>query len=226
MTDVRLFSNRTMCVAGPSHAGKTEFVKKLLKYKDVLFKTPIRKVKWYYGVFQPDIHNKLRTKGYLVKQGLPHQEDVQPGDLIVLDDLMQESSNSKDVTQFFIRTTHHRNAFVIYITQNLFDSGKDQRTRSLSTQYLVIFKNPRDASQIHHLARQILPHHPKTLTAIYNDATSKPYGYLFIDMTQECPENLRYRTNFLPNDDDDDDDDDESPLPNDESPMMAYHLNV
>ena len=211
MTDFRLFSNRTMCVAGPSHAGKTVFVTKLLECHEEMFKVPIRKIKWYYGVFQPNLHNQLRAKGYLVKQGLPHQEDIEAGDLIVLDDLLQESTNSKDVTQMFTRTTHHRDAFVIYITQNIFDSGKDQRTRSLSTQYLVIFKNPRDASQVRHLAGQFLPHHPKTLTAIYNEATSKPHGYLFIDMTQECPENLRYRTNILPNDG---------------SPMIIFQLNA
>ena len=45
----------------------------------------------------------------------------------------------------------------------------------------------------------------------YNEATSNPYGYLFIDMTQECPENLRYRTNILPCDG---------------SPMMIFQVNV
>lgn len=200
MTDFRLFSNRTMCVAGPSHAGKTVFVTNLLESHAEMFKSPIRKVKWYYGVFQPQLHNQLRNKGYMVKQGLPHQEDIEQGDLLILDDLMQESSSSKDVTQMFIRTAHHREAFVIYITQNIFDSGKDQRTRNLSTQYLVIFKNPRDPSQMHHLARQVLPDRPKVLSAIYNEATSKPHGYLFIDLTQECPDNLRFRTNILPND--------------------------
>ena len=200
MMDFRLFSNRTMCVAGPSHAGKTVFVTKLLESHAQMFKTPIRKIKWYYGVFQPQLHNQLRAKGYMVKQGLPHQEDIEQGDLIILDDLMQESSSSKDVTQMFIRTAHHREAFVIYITQNIFDSGKDQRTRNLSTQYLVVFKNPRDPSQMYHLARQILPDRPKALSAMYTEATSKPHGYLFIDLTQECPDNLRFRTNILPND--------------------------
>lgn len=200
-----------MCVAGPSHAGKTVFVMKLLESHRVMFKSPIQKIKWYYGVFQPHLHNELRRKGYLVKQGLPRQEDVEEGDLIVLDDLLQESGCSKDVTQMFTRTTHHRKAFVIYITQNVFDSGKEQRTRNLSTQYLVAFKNPRDPSQMHYLARQILPQHSKTLSAIYNEATAKAHGYLFIDLTQECPETLRFRTNILPNDG---------------HPMTVFQINV
>ena len=46
---------------------------------------------------------------------------------------------------------------VIYIMQNLFDQHKEHRTISLNAHYLVIFKNPRDGSQIVHLAKQMYP---------------------------------------------------------------------
>ena len=199
MTDFRLYSDRTMCVAGPSQAGKTVFVTSLIEYRNKIFQEPIKKVKWYYGIFQPTLHLELRQKGFEVVQGLPTSENIQKGDMIVLDDLLHESKSSKDVTDMFIRSAHHRGAFVIFITQNIFDSGKEQRTRSLNTHYLVIFKNPRDTSQIHHLSRQILPHNSKALSKVYEEATSKPHGYLFIDLTQECPEKFRFRSNILPN---------------------------
>ena len=188
-----------MCVAGPSQAGKTWFVTKLLDYRRVMFKNDITHVKWYYGIFQPQLHSELRRKGYEVVQGLPTVESIKCGDLIVMDDLLHESKTSKDVTEMFIRTSHHRGAFIIFLTQNLFEGGKEQRTRSLNTHYLVIFKNPRDSSQIQYLSRQILPRHSKTLTDMYVEATTKPHGYLFIDLTQECPEKFRFRTNILPN---------------------------
>jgi len=199
MTDFRLFTDRTMCVAGPSQSGKTTFVTELLQYRNEMFNKEIKRVKWYYGIFQPQLHSALRQKGYEVKQGLPSTEDIKAGDLLVLDDLLRESKSSKDVTEMFIQTAHHREAFIIYITQNIFDGGKEQRTRSLNTHYLAIFKNPRDSSQIHHLSRQILPQQPKVLSKIYEDVTKKPHGYLFIDLTQECPERLRFRTNIIPN---------------------------
>ena len=31
----------------------------------------------------------------------------------------------------------------------------------------------------------------------FRDATSRPHGYLFINLRQECPENLRIRGNIL-----------------------------
>ena len=75
MTELRLFSDRTMCVSGPSQAGKTTFVINLLKNRGLMFKKQIVKVKWYYGVFQPGVHSDLRQQGYIVEQGLPKTEE-------------------------------------------------------------------------------------------------------------------------------------------------------
>ena len=46
-------------------------------------------------------------------------------------------------------------------------------------------------------ARQISPSHSKDLISVYENATHSPHGYLFIDFTQECPEDIRYRTNIF-----------------------------
>ena len=40
---------------------------------------------------------------------------------------------------------------MLYLEQNLFPKNKESRTISLNFQYMVVFKNPRDASQISHL---------------------------------------------------------------------------
>ena len=52
----------------------------------------------------------------------------------------------------------------------------------------MIFKNPRDASQITYLAKQMYPGHARFLQEVFGDATSEAYGYLFIDLKQETPE--------------------------------------
>ncbi|GFW91804.1 uncharacterized protein TNCV_3400641 [Trichonephila clavipes] len=54
--------------------------------------------------------------------------------------------------------------------------------------------NRRDQSQITHLGRQLYPRKVKFFQECYADATSKPYGYLLIDLKPETDESLRVRT--------------------------------
>jgi hypothetical protein len=152
---------------------------------------------WCYGIYQPNLHTDLKAQGCVLHYGIPNITNLKPYDLIILDDLLNESDTSKDLTKMFTQTAHHLPCFVIFVSQNLFPKGKDARTRSLNTQYYVIFKNPRDKSQIEVLARQISPRNSKALLQIFEDATKEPYGYLFIDFTQECDEKYRYRTNIF-----------------------------
>ena len=97
----------------------------------------------------------------------------------------------------FTKEAHHKPCFIIFIMQNLFPSGKEARTRSLNTHYYVIFKNPRDKSQLEFLARQILPRNSKALIEVFEAATEKPHSYLFLDLTQECPDQYRFRSNLF-----------------------------
>ena len=73
---------------------------------------------------------------------------------------------------------------------------------SLNSQYMILFKNPRDVGQISYLGRQMFPskHGSKFLAEAFRDATDKPYGYLFIDLKAGTDERLRVRTNIFPSD--------------------------
>lgn len=195
--DFRLHCDRTMCVAGPSHSGKTTFVLELLDNRNAMFSCAINRVVWCYGIYQHKLNAHLQSKGYKVYSDIISVSEIQPYDIIVLDDLIHESKNSQDVTAMFTRAAHHKPCFIIFIMQNVFPPGKEARTRSLNTHYYVIFKNPRDKSQVEFLARQILPRNPKTLVQIFEVATEKPHSYLFLDLTQECPEEYRFRSNLF-----------------------------
>ncbi|MEE8289666.1 MAG: hypothetical protein V3R25_09665 [Nitrosomonadaceae bacterium] len=63
--------------------------------------------------------------------------------------------------------------------------------------YIVLFKNVRDASQIGHLARQMFPRNSKFLIWAYQDATSGAYQHLFLDLKPNGNESLRVRGNIL-----------------------------
>ncbi|GFW54139.1 uncharacterized protein TNCV_4372131 [Trichonephila clavipes] len=60
--------------------------------------------------------------------------------------------------------------------------------------------NRRDQSQITHLGRQLYPRKVKFFQDCYADATSKPYGYLLIDLKPETDESLLVRTGMFPGD--------------------------
>ena len=195
--DFRLRCDHTLIVAGPSQSGKTTFVLSLLDRRDEIFKCQMNRVVWCYGIYQPKLNALLQSKGYTLHQNIIDVSSIQPYDIVVLDDLIHESKNSQDVTAMFTRAAHHKPCFIIFITQNLFPPGKEARTRSLNTHYYVILKNPRDKSQIEFLARQILPRQPKTLVDIFEAATEKPHSYLFLDLTQECPEEYRFRSSLF-----------------------------
>ena len=63
---------------------------------------------------------------------------------------------------------------MLYLIQNVFTKNKESRTISLNSQYMVVFKNPRDASQMSHLARQMYPGRVKFVQDALKDATSIP----------------------------------------------------
>jgi len=186
-----------MCVAGPSHSGKTTFVMQLLDKRHEIFDVIPRRVVWCYGVYQHELNTELQNRGFLLHRDIIAENDIQPYDVVVLDDLISESKNSQDVTSMFTRAAHHKPCFIIFIMQNLFPPGREARTRSLNTHYYAIFKNPRDKSQVEFLARQIVPRNPKALIEVFEAATEKPHSYLFLDLTQECPDQYRFRSNLF-----------------------------
>ena len=103
---------------------------------------------------------------------------------------MQNVSGNQWVKNLFTNR-RHLNLSVMFISQNLFYMGKKCRTISLNSTYIVVLKNPRDQSQIHHLACQMSPSKPKFLQVAYEDATKDPYRYLFLDFHPNSPEFAR-----------------------------------
>jgi hypothetical protein len=185
----------TCVVAGPTGSGKIYFVKQFLNHlPEVMVATPDRVV-WCYGEWQPTYAD---VEGVDFMEGLPSIDtfDKTQRTLLILDDLAQETDSS--VTKLFTRGSHHWSVSVFYLVQNVFDKNKEHRTISLNAHYLVLFKNPRDGSQMRHLAAQMFPGQGAYAQEAFNDATEKPHGYLVADCTQQTPTELRLRTNIFP----------------------------
>ena len=190
----------TSMICGPTGCGKTFFVKKFLKYIDDMCDVSFERIIFYYSEWQHS-YNEYEKK-IEFREGLPQPSDYSNDSgtkLVIIDDLMRESSNNT-VIDLFTKGSHHKNLSVMLITQNLFHQGHGQRDISLNANYIVVFKNPRDRAQIQHLARQVCPENPRFLQDAYHDATVPPHGYLLFDLKQSTPDNCRFRTSIFPND--------------------------
>ena len=99
----------------------------------------------------------------------------------------------------FTKGSHHRNLRVLYIVQNLFHQGKGNRSISLNSHYLVLFKNPRDKLQVLTLAKQMYPGRTDFFLKQYEEAVRRPYAYLLIDLKTTTRDDCRLRTNVLSN---------------------------
>ncbi len=189
----------TCVISGPTGSGKSAFVQRLIKHSGVVISPPPDRILYCYGTFQ-QIFREM--DGVEFNEGLPSLKEFDGSrhTLVVIDDLMHETNDI--VSKLFTRGSHHTNTSVIFITQNLFHADKVTRTITLNAQYMVLFKNVRDKSQISHLSRQMYPGNSKHMIEAYIDATSQPYSYLFVDLKPSTDEEHRLKACIFPDDKD------------------------
>jgi hypothetical protein len=119
---------------------------------------------WCYKRWQPLFSEIQQTiKNSVFVHGIPEDLiddsfiDTKHPSLIIIDDLMRDATNSKDVCELHVEGSHHRNISVACIMQNAFSKGKENKTMNINTQYMVLFKNLRDQVGPAILARQMYP---------------------------------------------------------------------
>ena len=182
-------------VAGPSQAGKSVWVANLLSCRDKMISPPPEKIYVCYKEYQP-LYDTF--KGVTFHEGMINIDELDKSvrKLIIYDDMMEQVNS--EMSEVFTKFVHHRNLSVVFLTQNLFHKSQHIRTMNLNSNYLVLFRNPRDINQVQFLARQMYPPgQTKAMSDAFKDATSIPYGYLFIDLKQNTPDFLRLRTSIF-----------------------------
>ena len=198
---LKFVKNFSMIVAGPSKAGKSVFVSKVVRFVHDLMHEPPVEILWCYSEYQPAYLELAKSVPNLrLIEGLPDIEtlkrDTRRHKLIIFDDMMDRFKKDPTLVTLFIKGCHHWNISCIHIVQNLYFDGL--RTARVNANYLVLFKNPADQLQISTLARQMYPKQGQRFVEAYKDATSQPFTYLLVDTTQQCPNKLRLRTNIFP----------------------------
>ena len=200
MFDVRLKENFKLFISGPSRCGKTFFVADLLQNIQTFAKQPPSLVIYIYKVWQ----SKFDEMNNVVHIFLEDQEDIVDKIkeyatgapiLIVFDDMINSSSLS-ELAPLFTVDARHMNMSLVFLTQRMFVNDEYFRQISQNCDYFIIFKNPRNSSEIRTLAQQITPG-SLHLINMYIEATKEPFSYLFINLTQECPPEVKYLSQFF-----------------------------
>lgn len=141
-------------LSGPSMCGKTTFATEFIKRREKLCDQKFARILW---CFSESNSCPRDLKEVQFHRGIPDDNmfDTWNGhSLLILDDL-QGSENSQ-IMDLFTKKSHHYKLTVLYIQQTLFSRGPFSRTIQLNSEYLVLFKQPRDSSQIMYLARYII----------------------------------------------------------------------
>lgn len=204
--DIRFISGATHLLAGPSGSGKTHTVCEILKNKNVMIVggEHIKNVIFCYASWQP-IYDKLQNVVTKWIPKLPTNEEFidlvekdkdTGGSIVVLDDFM--SDIGKDMVEIVTVSARHNNASTFILFQSLFPIAKSARQISLNVKYIYVFKNPRENAQFAYLVRQISPNNYKWIVEAYEEATRDPYSFFLLDMTQQCPRYLRFRSQIFP----------------------------
>ena len=181
-------------IAGYSNSGKSEICKRLIEMYHDTFQHIL-----YCGVDShplqdnPVINPKLTVTTEILN---PFDFTYLGSVLFVLDDCFLEAVENKNVVDAFTKG-RHKLISTIFITQNLFFSGKHARNIALNCSHYLLMRN-RDLSQIETLGRQIYgKSNGKDFLNIYKKALSQnTYGYLLIDLGPSTPEKLQLRTNI------------------------------
>ena len=112
---------------------------------------------------------------------------------------MINSSSLSDLASLFTVDARHMNMSLVFLTQRMFVNDEHFRQISQNCDYFICFKNPRNSSEIRTLAQQITPG-SLHLINMYIEATKEPFSYLFINLTQECPPEVKYLSQFFSRD--------------------------
>jgi len=187
-----------LCIA-PSSSGKTWFVLDLLSKKDVIYNTTSKHIYYVYTHYQQIFDDyKAKHSDITFTKEIPDIPENNPDKIIiVLDDLLvshNNSKNSKEITEWFIANSHHRNAAVIATWQYLFP--KFLKTVSTNASYYVLFPMKRDKQSLDILNRQLFPEFPNLIREALDDIQKTNYGFLLIDCTAEAKFPSRLR-NFI-----------------------------
>ena len=134
----------TIMMCGPTGSGKTSVLAQLVNRG--MFEPQPAHIIVFHGSEQD---YQLPAGTQFIKGWSTEAIDNLPADsLVIVDDLMSEVKNCKYMSKLFTKISHHRRISVVWLVQNIFPRGRECRDISLNSQYIILFRNPRDQAQV------------------------------------------------------------------------------
>ena len=201
------FKHPFTCLAvGPTSAGKTVWLMSVLREKHKLISPLPKHIFLFYSEMQP-VYKEMSSENLITHliQGIPPYDELKEmvksykghgGCLLIMDDALNDLATN-DLQTMFIQGSHHLDASIICVSQQLFFQSKQYRTMSINSHYLVLFKSPRENRQIQTLASQVSPKRASFLVDAITRATRQPFSYVVLDFKQNQSDSCRVRSNLF-----------------------------
>ena len=146
--DLRLKENFKLFLCGPSGCGKTSFILDLIKNIKIISKDPPSLVVYFFKEWQEKFDYMAKMFGVIFFEDNDRIIDQiktfnQPA-LIIFDDMLN-SKNLKTVAELFTVHGRHLNLSLAFLSQRLFNNNEYFRQISQNSDYMCLFKNPRNA---------------------------------------------------------------------------------
>ena len=204
--DKRLIGDFKIFCYGPSRCGKSTWAYYILKnLEEFATKVPDMNIyvydKWQKRYDQLKAGNLI---DYFIQGNDEIEEEINKrtkgkSALIIFDDQINSQSTTAYAARLFTVDARHSGKSCIWITQNLFDSGKNgSLVRSIRTNadYITLFKCPGDRLSVQTLSKHMTG--GPLLYNIHHYVTSKdPYSYLMVDITQASDERLKFTSHHF-----------------------------
>ena len=204
--DIKFRNSSNILVSGCSQSGKTEFTKRLLLQAEEMFVTPPEVCIFSYSHWQPAYDELQRKWGDKINfiEDFPTEaflsqsmQDRKHG-IFVMDDKASEIPNSAFCMDLLTRYAHHFNLSNLILVQDPSLTGKMKSVLSKNFHVNVLMRSPRDRNYIRSLG--IMLNDYNCLMSSYDDATSKPFGYLCVDLHPLSNPLVKYRSSIFADD--------------------------
>ena len=150
-------------------SGKTTFINRLLKSRQILFDPVPQKVIYIYSSRRPAIDQMLED-GLVHKavKNLPNtfeamEKLISPfyheGAFLIVDDSVSQlmTSPSSFLPKMFEEFSHHNNCSIMFVSRSTFLDSSNYRRLSDNSHYIICLRNKRNPAKIRLLASQANP---------------------------------------------------------------------